>query len=78
MERPLDPVQQLADVVEDEPGSNLPEVSRDHPELPAPGRRGRRNQTSAERFVDGLPERPARLPGLSLELGGHVFIERQC
>ncbi len=77
MKRSFDLVQYLGDVVEAEPEAECAEVSRDHPEWPAPCNRTRRSQSAAERVVHGVAERAVRLPRLRPKLRGHILVEGQ-
>jgi hypothetical protein len=77
VERSFDLVQQLADVVEAEPGAEFAKISRRHPKRPAPSGLARRSQSAAERFVHGFPERPVRLFRLRAQLRGHILVESQ-
>jgi hypothetical protein len=77
VKRSFDPIQHLADVVEAEAGAECAEVSRDHPEWPAPCGRARRSQSAAERVVQGVAERAVRLPRLRAKSRGHILVERQ-
>lgn len=74
MERPLDLLDELRDVVEREPRPQAAQVACLG--RPYPGGWGLR-ESSPKRVVDDLAEGQARSPGERLELGRHVLVKRQ-
>ena len=77
MTRPLDPIQEFADVIEIQSGLDPAQIAGLHRERLA-GRRGRRAREAApERRVDDVLEGASRPSGLGFQLGRHIGIERQ-
>lgn len=74
MERSLDLLDEIRDVVEAEAGPQGPEVTNRHPEGRA-RRGGEPGKTASQRVVDHLAEGQARPPRQRLQPRRHVLIE---
>jgi len=75
MERALDLLEQIGDVVQVEPRPQAPEVARFDLEGLTWGRGGGAGETAPEGVVDHVAEHPARPPGQGLQRAGNVFVE---
>ena len=70
-------LQQIADVVERQPGLEIAEIPGSDLEWLTRSRKSPAGQAPAQCFIDDIAERSASTPRLRLEFGGNVFIKRQ-
>ena len=78
MARALDPLEQLADIVQTESRPERAQVASLHGEPLARGRGRWAGKPPAQSVIDDLAKGSARSPGQGLQLGRDVIIECQC
>lgn len=76
MQRPLDLIEELRDVVHIQPGPRAQRTSLDLERVPRAGSRGS-HQATPKGIVHHVPERSSSPAGQRPELRGDILIERQ-
>jgi len=75
VQRSLDVLEELSDVVEGQPGRQCPEVARVHRKRPTAPVRTRYGKTAPEDLVDRVLERAAHPALLCRQFRGHVVVQ---